>query len=69
MVGVYLIGMFIYENVGHHGHEDSTTYPYMKTRRKPFPWKLKDCDLFDLDCKARARAIAAGQTPPAAKHH
>ena len=38
-----------------HGHE-MPKYPYVHYMAKPFPWKEKDCNLFDLDCKAKWRA-------------
>ena len=38
-----------------HGHEQPK-YPYVAIMNKPFPWKEKDCNLFDLDCKAKFRA-------------
>ena len=38
----------------HHEHEKKF-YPHMKIRAKRFPWGAKDCDMFDLKCKAEAR--------------
>ena len=59
--GVMLVGVLCVVNVGihmshEHGHEQPA-YPYLKIYNKPFPWKENKCNLFDLDCKAKFRAI------------
>ena len=41
-----------------HGHEPPA-YSYRRIRNKPMPWSEEDCDLFDLDCKAKFRAAKA----------
>ena len=41
-----------------HAHE-APAYSYRKIRNKPMPWTEEDCDLFDLDCKAKFRAAKA----------
>ena len=42
-------------------------YPFMKKRDKPMPWALSktgmgsDCDLFDVACGAKFRAMKAAE--------
>ena len=43
-----------------HGHEPPA-YSYRRIRNKPMPWTEEDCDLFDLDCKAKFRAAKAAK--------
>lgn len=47
--------VFIYDfATEEHDHKDKY-YPHERVRTKRFPWAAKDCDFFDLKCKARAR--------------
>ena len=59
--GVALVGVLCVINVGiHMSHEHSHGQPafsYLKIYNKPFPWKENKCNLFDLDCKAKFRAM------------
>jgi hypothetical protein len=42
----------------HHDHHDSPAYPYLRVRAKPYPWKWGDCNLFDSECKKKAKEAA-----------
>jgi hypothetical protein len=61
MGGAGLIGVLAVINVGiHMSHEHShgnPAYPYLQIYNKPFPWNESKCNLFDLDCKAKFRAM------------
>lgn len=39
-----------------HEHEHAPKYAYLKMRTKPFPWSASGCDLFDSECKEKAKA-------------
>ena len=52
LCGVNMIIHFSHE----HGHEEPA-YPYRNIMNKGFPWSEKSCGLFDLDCKAKFRAM------------
>ena len=61
--GGAIVGLLCVINVGihmshEHGHEPPA-YSYRRIRNKPMPWDEEDCDLFDLDCKAKYRAARA----------
>lgn len=61
MGGTAVVGVLCVVNVGihmshEHGHE-LPAYPYLQIYNKPFPWRESKCNLFDLDCKAKARAL------------
>jgi hypothetical protein len=43
---------------GSHHHHHAPAYPYLKMRLKPYPWKISDCNLFDMDCKRKAKMAA-----------
>ena len=59
--GVALVGVLCVINVGiHMSHEHGHGQPafsYLQIYNKPFPWKENKCNLFDLDCKAKYRAM------------
>ena len=55
----------LFKEMTHADHAHGPTYSHMRIRRKAFPWKEGDCTMFDLDCKAAARA--GKSTSPA--HH
>ncbi|OQR88136.1 ribosomal RNA processing protein 1 [Achlya hypogyna] len=40
----------------HHDEGEHVVYAHNKIRTKPYPWKYSDCNFFDLDCKAKAKA-------------
>jgi hypothetical protein len=42
-----------------HGHGHKEIWPHMHVRNKAFPWKLYDCDFFDVDCKRAAKGGAS----------
>ena len=50
-----VVNLFIHMS-HEHGHE-LPKYSYLQIYNKPFPWKESKCNLFDLDCKAKARAM------------
>ena len=62
-----------------HGKHHGPQYPFMRMRRKAFPWEASDCDYLDLDCWAKFREEKAAKraakkaghayVPPAAVAH
>ena len=60
MGGCALVGALVVINIGiHMSHEhahEQPKYPYLAIMNQAFPWKEKDCNLFDLECKAKYRA-------------
>ncbi|EQC27280.1 hypothetical protein SDRG_14901 [Saprolegnia diclina VS20] len=40
----------------HHHEGEPIVYAHNKLRTKPYPWKYSDCNFFDLECKAKAKA-------------
>ncbi|OQR88708.1 ribosomal RNA processing protein 1 [Thraustotheca clavata] len=40
----------------HHHEGEHVAYSHNKIRTKPYPWKYSDCNFFDLDCNAKAKA-------------
>nr|CCA17627.1 AlNc14C38G3286 [Albugo laibachii Nc14] len=59
--GVFTVGTVISHLGEHHDHDDDEekpAYAYLKMRNKPFPWKLSDCDFFDLECKRKAKMLS-----------
>jgi hypothetical protein len=44
-----------------HGKHRGPQYPFMRVRRKAFPWEASDCDYLDLDCHAEFQKAKAAR--------
>jgi hypothetical protein len=61
VTGVFTVISFIsHAKHEHHHDEDAPVYAHNKIRNKPYPWKYSDCNFFDYDCKAKAKAAEQG---------
>ena len=59
-VGVFTLYMSV-QIIGHddhHGHPEQR--PYLHIRKKAYPWAEENCNLFDTECKRKARRLKAG---------
>jgi hypothetical protein len=53
--------VFIHMSHGHHDHDhDVPPFAYERKLLKKYPWSPDTCNLFDYECKAKAKALAHG---------